>query len=85
MPEISVEYEVLLTVRVDTDSDKISSVYAHVECFNDVVPLQIYNAGYDESLPEYLDPEHPIAKKAAELAESIKPRVPDVAILWEKR
>jgi hypothetical protein len=69
---ISVEYEVLASIRVDVETGKVVSVSAFTEDMNGVEPYRVY-AGEVESddLPEYLPKEHPLFKQALVIADKI--------------
>lgn len=85
MPKITLDYEVLLTVKVDTDTGDIEYVCVHPEDFNGSLPARYFTGGLDSELPEYLEPGHPIARKALTIAESILTRCGDLAVPWERR
>jgi hypothetical protein len=71
--EISVEYEILVTVKIDEETKKITGVYAHPDDFNAVTPYQIWTGGSNNPAwdREYLDKDDPRHQEFSEVAESI--------------
>lgn len=80
--ELSVEYEVLVGVKIDLDTGRVTRIVAHTEDFNTAVPYQVYaggSAGYQSGeLPEYLHQDHPVRRRAEEIAEKIVAHEVDV-------
>jgi hypothetical protein len=73
MPIISVEYELLAGIQVNTDTGEVQRVVIWPEEFNCVEPHQFYT-GYEDSdheLDEYLDKDHELAKKAVAIADRV--------------
>ena len=80
-PIISVEYEILLGVKVNVETGEVEAVIAWPDDFNTIMPLQIYAGEYpDDSLDEYLAPEHPLAERALAIVDRVRVGVGDLHV-----
>lgn len=87
MPKISVEYEMLAAIQVDTDTGQVDRVVVWPSEFNCTEPYQFYT-GYDDSSPplrEYLTPDSPIAKAALTIADKVSIDSEDFEPRWHVR
>jgi hypothetical protein len=80
MAKISVTYEVPLSVMLDTETGEVESVCLHADCFQDGVSDPEVYAGYDEdeTLPEYLPVDHPVAIRALEISGNVRLGAPEM-------
>lgn len=69
--KLTLDYEVALTVRVDTETGEVEGVWVHTADFNGSMPVQVFNGG-DNDLPEYLPLDHPEAVKAMEIGDQVE-------------
>lgn len=80
MPEITLDYMVPLSIQVDTDTGKVVHVLLAGEEFQSGTeknpqPEQVFTCNNEwegEELPEYIERDHPAAKLAIEIGESIR-------------
>lgn len=84
MNEISVEYEVLVSVKVDLDTGKVTRVVAHTEEFNTVIPLRVYSDEDGYLADHHQDPAG-YASEAAKTAEAVASMViaEEVEVPWK--
>ncbi len=85
MPELTVDYTIPVTVRVNTDTDEVLGVFIHGDSFQSDPERRVFTCNVDD-LPEYLLPEHKrnpkwaklfpeqaaLADKAFEIAERVR-------------
>lgn len=73
--EVSVEYEVLVGVKIDADTGEVTHVIAHTEEFNHTAPTRIYMGGskvYEAGdVPEYLPEDHPLYEHFVKIADGV--------------
>lgn len=82
MTELSVEYLIPCSIKIQHHTGDVTGVFVHTDDFNAVIPDQIYTGGID-NLPEYLPLDHPVAKRAVEIASRVVSRNGDVPLRFE--
>lgn len=90
MPEVTLDYSIPATVRVNTDTGEVLGAWIHTDDFNAILPEDIFT-GCVDGLPEYLNPDsdadgqHPIVQKALAISDTIYSTSGEIALRYERR
>jgi hypothetical protein len=71
MAQLSIDVLIPATVRVDTETGKVTMITASAEDVTVEEPQSIYNGDFlkeGNELPEFLPLDHPLSKEAVEIA-----------------
>lgn len=91
MALVTLDYQPVLTVDVDTDTGKVIRVGVNVTPWDESGPESVFTGMVDD-LPEYVPVDHPVAQAALEIAERLivksarlDPQSGDVDVTFELR